>query len=253
MIQDASIYKIYFNMVSEEKYRQISSILEKKTKIIWEYENKSRIVKGEKELEMYQYGFSIADCFNATADGITFYFVFNYSFLNIVSNKILSAIDKYPSSFGTGNAQDVIDALYKLSKMGLSQENYISYLQDFACCYILYEYNNAMCNNILRVDLLRYMKDNETTHKKEFVGGLLHSLKHFSKDGKNLSVGKDVNDVSKMDDILIYIGRAFIECGQNKPKDNTVEILIKDGKCMRFAFYCDTEKETYYLKTAYRI
>ena len=33
---------------------------------------------------------------------------------------------------------------------------------------------------------------------------------------------------------------------QNKPKDNTVEILIKDDKHMRFAFYYDTDKETYF-------
>lgn len=253
MIQGVNISKNLFYMISEEKYRQISSILEKRTKTIWEYENKSREVKGEKELEMYQYGFSIADCYNAIADGISLFFIFNYSFLNTVSDKILSAIDKYPHSFGTGNAQDVIDALYKLSNMGFPKEDFFLYLQDFACCYILYEYNNVLSNNLLRVDLLRYMKDNETTHKKDFVGGLFHSLKHFSKDGKNLSVGKDVNDVSRIDDILIYISRAFIECGQNKPKDNTVEIPTTDNKRMRIVFYYDEDKDTYYLKTAFRI
>lgn len=239
-------------MVSEDLFRQISSILEKRTKKIWECENTNRKLKGEKELEMYQYGFSIADCYNTSADEITLFFVFNYSFLNIVSNKILSAIDKYPNSFGTGNAQDVINALYNLSNMGYTLEDYISYLQDFACCYILYEEKQNMSPSVLRVDLLRYLKDNETTQKKDFVGGLLHSLKHFSKDGRNLSVGKDINDVSNMEDILIYIGRAFRDCAQNKPKDNTVEIPIKDDARMRFAFYYDKDKDTYYLKTAYR-
>ncbi len=240
-------------MVSEDLFRQISSILEKRTKKIWECENTNRKLKGEKELEMYQYGVSIADCYNTSADEITLFFVFNYSFLNIVSNKILSAIDKYPNSFGTGNAQDVINALYNLSNMGYTLEDYISYLQDFACCYILYEEKQNMSPSVLRVDLLRYLKDNETTQKKDFVGGLLHSLKHFSKDGRNLSVGKDINDVSNMEDILIYIGRAFRDCAQNKPKDNTVEIPIKDDARMRFAFYYDKDKDTYYLKTAYRV
>ena len=240
-------------MVSEDLFRQISSILEKRTKKIWECENTNRKLKGEKELEMYQYGFSIADCYYTSADEITLFFVFNYSFLNIVSNKILSAIDKYPNSFGTGNAQDVINALYNLSNMGYTLEDYISYLQDFACCYILYEEKQKMSPSVLRVDLLRYLKDNETTQKKDFVGGLLHSLKHFSKDGRNLSVGEDINDVSNMEDILIYIGRAFRDCAQNKPKDNTVEIPIKDDARMRFAFYYDKDKDTYYLKTAYRV
>lgn len=240
-------------MISVEKYSQISSILETRTKRIWEYENESRKLKGEKELEMYQYGFSIADCYNTSADGITLFFVFNYSFLNIVSNKILSAIDKYPNSFGTGNAQDVINALYNLSNMGYTLEDYISHLQDFACCYILYEEKQNMSPSVLRVDLLRYLKDNQTTRKKDFVGGLLHSLKHFSKDGRNLSVGEDINDVSNMEDILFYIGRAFRDCAQNKPKDNTVEIPIKDDARMRFAFYYDKDKDTYYLKTAYRV
>ena len=60
-------------MISVEKYSQISSILETRTKRIWEYENESRKLKGEKELEMYQYGFSIADCYNTSADGITLF------------------------------------------------------------------------------------------------------------------------------------------------------------------------------------
>ena len=66
--------------------------------------------------------------------------------------------------------------------MGYTLEDYISYLQDFACCYILYEEKQKMSPSVLRVDLLRYLKDNQTTRKKDFVGGLLHSLKHFSKD-----------------------------------------------------------------------
>ena len=241
-------------MVSEDLFRQISSILEKRTKKIWECENTNRKLKGEKELEMYQYGFSIADCYMVTGgDGAVLLFVFNYSFLTIVLDQILLAIDKYPNSFGTGNAQDVIDAIYKLSSMGCSQEDYILFLQDFACCYVLYEEYKFLSTNILRVDLLRYLKDNQTTRKKDFVGGFFHSLKHFSKNGKNLSVGKDINDVSNMEDILIYIGRAFRDCAQNKPKDNTVEIPIKDDARMRFAFYYDKDKDTYYLKTAYRV
>jgi hypothetical protein len=154
-------------MISVEKYRQISSILEKRTKKIWEYENQYGQHKEEKEVEMYQYGFSIADCYNVTDDdGIVLYFVFNYSFLNIVLNILLSAIDKCPNQFGTGNAQDVIDALYDLSNMGCSLDNFISYLQDFACCYVLYEEEQCLSPNILRVDLLRYMKDNKQHIKK---------------------------------------------------------------------------------------
>ena len=240
-------------MISIDKYKDISCFLEKKTREIWEHENIIREKSGEKELEMYQYGISILDWYSEIDDEFVLYFVFNYSFLKVALENILLAIDKYPNSFGTGDAQDVIYALYRVSNLDCSKDDYVSYLQDFACCYVLYENKNVLSANILRVDLLRYMKDNETTHKKDFVGGLLHSLKHFSKDGKNLSVGNDVNDVSNMGDVLFYIGHAFIKCCQNNSKENKVEISIKDGKFMKYAFYYDKDKDTYYLNTAHRI
>lgn len=45
--------------------------------------------------------------------------------------------------------------------------------------------------------------------KSDFVGGLLHVLKHFSVEGKNLATGNDINNVFDIGHIIYLIAMAF--------------------------------------------
>ena len=241
-------------MISKEKYKIISSQLKNVTYNIWKCENANRESDGEAKLEIYQEGFSIDECFCYSKGDYMLYFACNFTFLKTVLRDILCAICDTPGNFGTGNASDVINALFKISGRYRTTEDFIAYLKNFACCYVLYETKGAISPKILRVDLLRYLKDNKKdANKKDFVGGLLHSLKHFSIEGKNLSVGQDINDISCMDDILVYIAKAFVKCAENNTKDNVIVMQIEDGINMKFSFYYDEDKHVYFLNTCHRI
>ena len=119
-------------MISVDKYNTISSFLKKITSKVFEVENNNRKEMRETELCLYQEGFSIEECFTYKIGSIVFYFACNYSFLKIVERSILAARKKYPELFGTGDAQSIIEALYKESGHQNSIDEYCEYLQNTA-------------------------------------------------------------------------------------------------------------------------
>ena len=240
-------------MISIEKYKMISPVLKRVTHNVWTFENETRKKNGETELDLFQEGFSIDECFCFT-DGITtFYFACNYSFLRIFEKKLLAARKKSPELFGTGDAQHILDALYKESSQCCSEEEYCDYLRNHACCYHLRETNEELNTNILRIDLFRLLRPCEKNPNcLEFVGGLLHSLDHFSMDEQNLATGNDINEISDIDDVLVYIAKAFLECEGKKGNKIKVTINMKTGKPLNCVFYWDDKKEVYFLTTIYR-
>lgn len=240
-------------MISIDKYTLISPLLKTITHKIWEVENHNRIEKNEVGLEMYQEGFSIDECFSFTDGKITFYFACNYSFLKVIEKNLLAARKKSPELFGTGDAQHILDALYKESGQCCSEEEYCDYLRNHACCYLLRETNEELNTNILRIDLFRLLRPCEKNPScLEFVGGLLHSLDHFSMDEQNLATGNDINEISDIDDVLVYIAKAFLECEGKKENKIKVMINMKTGKPLNCVFYWDDKKEVYFLTTIHR-
>lgn len=240
-------------MISDEIYSQISPILEERTRVIWKLENENRKEKGQDELVLFQCGFPINNCYQLSYDDKITYWAFSDSFVKTLS-KYETAMEKHPKSFGTGDAQDVIDALYKESNSQFSKEEFVSNLIDYGCCYVLYKETNDW--NILRLDLFRLLQNQKKNPvAKDFTGGVLHLLKHFSKNKKNLSIGKDINDVNNISEILKFICQAFVECVKQAPesieKNISIDILNKEGKNTHFAFYYDVEKDTYFINTVH--
>ena len=86
----------------------------------------------------------------------------------------------------------------------------------------------------------------------EFVGGFFHILDHFSINGQYLATEKDKNDVSEIDDILIYIAKAFLKCEGIKEKKTKVIIQMENGQPLNCVFFWDETKEVYYLTTIHR-
>lgn len=240
-------------MIPADKYNSINSFLKKVTNKVWLVENNNRKKNSETELNLYQEGFSIEECFTYKIGSTIFYFACNYSFLKIVERSILVARKKHPELFGTGNAQNIIEALYKESGHQNSIDEYREYLRNYACCYILYESGDILSPNVLRIDLFRILKENKNNPlKMEFVGGLFHILDHFSINGQYLATEKEKNDVSEIDDILIYIANAFLKCEGIKEKESKVTIQMENGKPLNCVFFWDEAKEVYYLTTIHR-
>ena len=236
-------------MISEDKYNSISSLLKKVTNKVWLVENNNRKENCETELSLYQEGFSIEECFTYKIGSTVFYFACNYSFLKIVERSILAARKKYPELFGTGDAQNIIEALYKESGHKNSIDEYREYLRNYACCYILYETGDILSPNVLRIDLFRILKENKNNPlKMEFIGGFFHILDHFSINGKNLATTNEINDVSEVDDILIYISKAFLKCEGIKEKETKVVVHMENGKPLNCVFFWDEKKEVYFIR-----
>lgn len=243
-------------MISKDKYNIISPVLKAVTQKVCNIENQNRGQNGEAELGVYQEGFSIAECFSCRIDNTTFYFACNYSFLKVIKQNLISARNKYPELFGTENAPDVLEALYRESMQQCSKEEYSDYLKNYACCYLLYEEGEELSANILRIDLYRLLKPNaKNPENLEFVGGFLHALDHFSVNGQNLATENDHNDVPYIDDILIYIAKGFLEESKHgtKGEKNKVKIVMDNGKELNCAFYWDDKKNVYFIKTIHRL
>lgn len=241
-------------VITKQEYAELMEFLEPHLKALWDHENKERIKKGKEVLNVFQFGFSILDIYPYKIDdNIQFYMIFNSTFLNLIYRGVEKAFEEYPDKFGTGNAQDVIEALYNVSayqRFG-SIDDYIQFLTDHLCCYIVYRENGIFSDNILRVDLLRQIlpsKDNDA--KNDFVGGLLHTLKHFSIDNQNLSTGTYVHNIFDIHHLLYLIAMSFrLRTGEGCKYKAVQE--LSDGKMLAF-FYREPETGIYFLNSYYK-
>ena len=121
-------------------------------------------------------------------------------------------MDKYPDKFGTGDANDVIDAVYAVSAFcGFGdKDRYVEFLTNHPCCYVVYRRDGVFEEDLLRIDILRQIKENKKDAGKfDFIGGLMHTLKHFSIDNKNLSTGTYIHNVFDIHHIVYLIAMAF--------------------------------------------
>lgn len=240
-------------MLDRQEYDDLMSYLKPVFKKIWAHENDERQKVG-KSLDAFQFGFPINNIwlYLTEKNGEKFYIIFNVSFFSMISDQIKQAQTQYPENFGTGNADDVMDALYQVSNYkGLGDKNaYLDYLVDHCCCYVVYRVNGEF-GDVLRIDLLRTIKPNiNTPEKNDVVGGLLHVLKHFSLNGKNLATGTDKNDVFDVSHIIYLIAMAFRQKKTVKGSSCKYEALQKlQSGTGHAVFYRNPDTGVYYLNT----
>lgn len=241
-------------MIDRQEYDDLMNCLQPVFRRIWEHENNERKKRG-KSLDMYQNGFPINEIYHCKTEdeGEDFYIIYNTGFLSTILRQIKLAQQQYPQKFGTGNADDLIDALYDVSNYRLlgDRTDYLNHLIDWNCCYVVYRKNSGY-KDILRIDLLRDTKPNKNDHTKvDIVGGLLHVLKHFSIDGKNLGTGTDINNVFDVTHLVYLIAMAF----RLKKKDDKCkyEAIQKfDTYVMHASFYRNPTTGVYYLNTYFK-
>ena len=145
-----------------------------------------------------------------------------------------------------------MDALYQVSNYKVlgGKNAYLDYLVDHCCCYVVYRVNGEF-GDVLRIDLLRAIKPNiNTSEKNDVVGGLLHVLKHFSLNGKNLATGTDKNDVFDVSHIIYLIAMAFRQKKTVKGSSCKYEALQKlQSGTGHAVFYRNPDTGVYYLNT----
>lgn len=239
-------------MVTKEKYDKISPFLQCKALALWRHENKVHIERKEEEQNMIQYGYSIANWYCRQDENLNVYFIFNDTF-QILTNNIPSLAKSHPHLFGTGNADDVITAIYTNCKTQESKKDFTNRLKYFACCYIVYETDRGIDENVIKIDLFRDILNNkEDATKYDFIGGLLHSLKHFSVDGQNLATGHDINNVEDVEEVLIMASHAFLDRKQDvKKKTNYISYYETQTKRIKFVFYKEDTTNVFFLRTCH--
>lgn len=235
--------------ISREEYSELQAFLEHHILKLWEHENASNHVQ-----DYTQTAFPINQIFKyeLNDEQLEIFIVYNTIFLSTIVNYIPKAITKSSQCFGTNNAWDVIEALYRESHYDFGTiENYADCLRDTPC-YIVYKINGKFSSEILRLDLFRDIKENN--HIIDFIGGLFHALKHFSMGGINLSIGRDRNEVFDVMHIVYLIALAFRLRKIDGNKYKAIQILKDKNKEYKVVYYFYKEVHTgfYFLITCHK-
>ena len=104
----------------------------------------------------------------------------------------------------------------------------------------------------MRVDLFRLLKHDKDG--RSFLGGLLHTLKHFNVDGEYLSTGKENLESFDVEHVVYLIAMAFRLKTKDVLKANdyiAIQALTKDVY-MKAVFYLDKYTGVYYLNTYHK-
>lgn len=241
-------------LISFEEYDALMEYMEPKLLELWRHENEVRKEQGIEELDSFQTGFPINEIYHYYAEADhNFYIVFNVSCHRLLQEGIIEALEAFPEKFGTGNAMDVVDALYEGSvfKSLGGKDRFIKFLAENACCYVVYA-NEEGFGDILRIDTFRKVDErNGKQDVYDFTGGLMHVLKHFSYEGRNLAVGKDVHDLFDLEHLVYLIAMAFrLKEGEKCNWEATQELI--EGP-MHAVFYKEEATGFYFIKTYHRV
>ena len=226
----------------------------------WEEFQKTRKFIEEKSLALMKHetkgaakaGFSIDNYTKYLLHGRTFYCVKSNVFKAIIEEFLLTAQKQFPEKFGTGNAMDVIEAVYNLEPT-FDLERFVDFLQNEQFAYIIESMDGEIVNKILRIDLFRKLDENHGG-QKEFTGGIFHSFKHFSIENINLSIGKDINNILHPEQLLYMAAEAFfIAEGKHEEATKLVSFVKLDELYnLKFVFYLEQHTDVYFIQTIYK-
>lgn len=185
--------------------------------------------------------------------GREFYTVRTNVFKAIIDSVYLEAHDKFPERFGTGNADDILKAIFDVEPI-FDFDNFPNFLQNEQFAYAIENKKGEVEEKVLRIDLFRQLDLKDDT-KKEFTGGIFHVLKHFSHKGKNLSTGSQIYDISSLETIIeLAIKAFFVSDGHFETASKYVSTIdYNDDHKFKFVFYLEENTKVFFIKTIHQI
>ena len=123
---------------------------------------------------------------------------------------IRRVVRDFPDEFGTGDPASVLHALWKQDPNypNIEFERFCEMVGHEQYAWIVeYDDNGVVGDKYLRLDLFRFIDNKDG--KKEFRGGILHLLKHFSFQGTPLSYEQNGDDIPNIHYVLRTIIEAF--------------------------------------------
>ena len=230
-------------MMTWEEFQRTREFIEKKSLDLMKHETK----------DAAKVGFPINNYRKYLLQGKTFYCIKSNVFKAIIEEYLAQAQKKYPEKFGTGNAIDVIEAIYNLEPT-FDLNRFIEFLQNEQFAYIIESKDGEITDKILRIDLFRKLDENEKG-QKEFTGGIFHSFKHFSIDNINLSTGQDIHNIQYPEQLLHLATEAFFiaEGNHENPKKLVSFVSMDDNYNLKFVFYLEENTQVYFIKTIHKV
>ena len=180
----------------------------------------------------------------------TFYTVSTPVFREILEHVLPEATSRYPHLFGTGRAEDVLNALYQTHPFS-SPERFAAMLGKEQFCYVLEIADGKVNDRVLRIDLFRQIEKNE--NGSDFTGGIMHAFKHFSCDSVPLSTGTDQHDIQPPAIIFLLTKAFLLDPGTPIGEDGYRAISPWDERYnIRYSFYYEQKTAVYFVKAAFK-
>ncbi len=227
-----------------EEFQNTRKYVEKKALELMSHENKTDTPTGV-PINNYRV-FNIG--------GRTFYSVQINTFMVVVDDFLLKAQQKFPEKFGTGNAYDVLEALRLIQPLWYNNAHEIAgFFAKDKCTYVFESEGGEVLDRMLRLDLFRMIKKDQNGNP-EFIGGLFHALKHFSKNGINYSTGSSNHELYNPQMLIGEIINAFftIDGVFETPDQYVVLRPYQNDYNLKFVFYREENTKVFFLKTVYK-
>ena len=233
-------------MVTKEEYDELMLFFEDSMAALAKHEGKDN----------YYGRVAINCCFiHEISDNLKLYRAYTPLFWNIITHDYLQALKDNPECFGTGNAMDVLNALYNQEiKKGYQapEEKYIEALSEETFC-LLFCKKDGLFRDVLRIDLFRMLKESKKNScYYDLIGGILHSLKHFSIENQSASVLPNQNvSLFNVDQLIWPVAHAFFLAKWRKGKwSNTYESDISYlNKRFTLEFFKEDEMNVAFVNT----
>ena len=193
-------------LVTIEEYDEIKPIIKKEMIDLARHECKNS----------YFVQTAINNCYvRNLSDNLQLFQIYSMGFIHVIECDYLHALKESSEFFGTGNAKDVIHALF-LQALNHGwygdEESFTDYLSNEIFCLLLCKKDGLFLDDILRIDLFRHIK--ESTMRPncyDFVGGIFHALHHFSVGEQCASIFPNQNvqlyDVEQEKNGIFYYNR----------------------------------------------
>ena len=191
--------------------------------------------------------------------------IFNEEYFVIQTNEFKQIINKRLERtrrtnlelFGTGNANDIIEAFY-LDERFLDLTFEKQYLQTEQFCLIIDRTNNFIPTKILRIDLFRKIEGSKKNKGEfDFTGGLFHTLKHFYYKNHPLTTGiKEKKEIDNIRDILMMATVGLFKSDLKTTKKDTVftsQFSYKKYGKFKAVFFFEMSSQIYFLNTIHSI
>jgi hypothetical protein len=181
-----------------------------------------------------------------------FYSVQVNTYQVIVEQYLIKSQDSTPEKFGTGEAFDVLEAIRLVDPI-FELPRFAEFLNNEKCAYIFEAEDGIVVDRMLRLDLFRLLKPDESG-KNEFVGGLFHALKHFSRKGINYSTGKANHELMHPQALVQEIVEVFF-CLEGIFETENQYVVLKQYDLaynLKFVFYREKNTGVFFLNTIYK-